>query len=427
MAFSVINSTLAMSFSQQKNDIFFFSCLYIIYIVRARSLLTTLYGVSNTISVFFFLIFQYTKDAMKLNLTPEIVDYLNALIDQKNLNRAASELLNDYLNNHYDDIDDELLNLSGKKEQGEKTAFKNAFFSLLDEDEGEYKERIDSCNIGSFDLLDEKEYKNNPYYQHVSFRPKRIKDYRLTYNHFSPYEAFVYDERKDDEKKDYSEITPVGYFHNEFTYPVLRKGDVIWMSIIPHEINTRKKAIEEADGDIITFGLGLGYYAYRTSIKENVNKVTVVEKDKDIIALFNSELLPSFPKKEKIEIVKDDCFAYLKKMKNCPSLVFVDIYHQAEDALPVYLKRKPREKAHPGVKFLYWIEKDIITLLRRYVLTILEEASIGYTLKDYENPSNEEERILLTLRKKREPRDFEKKEQLQKLLSEKGLKELASL
>ena len=66
-------------------------------------------------------------------------------------------------------------------------------------------------------------------------------------------------------------------------------------------------------------------------------------------------------------------------------------------------------------------------LLRRYVLTILEEASIGYTLKDYENPSNEEERILLTLRKKREPRDFEKKEQLQKLLSEKGLKELASL
>ena len=87
---------------------------------------------------------------MKLNLTPEIVDYLNALIDQKNLNRAASELLNDYLNNHYDDIDDELLNLSGKKEQGEKTAFKNAFFSLLDEDEGEYKERMDSCNIGSF-------------------------------------------------------------------------------------------------------------------------------------------------------------------------------------------------------------------------------------------------------------------------------------
>lgn len=364
---------------------------------------------------------------MKLNLTPEIVDYLNALIDQKNLNRAASELLNDYLNNHYDDIDDELLNLSGKKEQGEKAAFKNAFFSLLDEDEGEYKERIDSCNIGSFDLLDEKEYKNNPYYQHVSFRPKRIKDYRLTYNHFSPYEAFVYDERNDDEKKDYSEITPVGYFHNEFTYPVLRKGDVIWMSIIPHEINTRKKAIEEADGDIVTFGLGLGYYAYRTSLKENVNKVTVVEKDKDIIALFNSELLPSFPKKEKIDIVKDDCFAYLKKRKNSPSLVFVDIYHQAEDALPVYLKRKPREKAHPGVKFLYWIEKDIITLLRRYVLTILEEASIGYTLKDYENPSNEEERILLTLRKKREPMDFEKKEQLQKLLSEKGLKELASL
>ncbi len=250
---------------------------------------------------------------MKLNLTPEIVDYLNALIDQKNLNRAASEFLNDFLNNHFDDVDDELLKLSGKDEEGEKAAFKNAFFSVLDEEESECKERIDSCKLGSFDLLDENEYKNNPYYKHVSFRPKRVKNYRLTYNHFSPYEAFVYDERKDDEKKDYSEVTPIGYFHNEFTYPVLRKGEVIWRSIIPHEINTRKKAIDEAEGEIVTFGLGLGYYAYRTSIKENVSKVTIIEKEKDIINLFNSELLPSFPEKDKIEIIKDDCFAYLKK------------------------------------------------------------------------------------------------------------------
>ena len=135
MAFSVINSTLAMSLSQQKNDNFFlFFCLFIIYCSRAYSIDNSVWRFQYNFR-FLFLIFQYTKDAMKLNLTPEIVDYLNALIDQKNLNMAASELLNDYLNNHYDDIDDELLNLSGKKEQGEKTAFKNAFFSLLDEDE----------------------------------------------------------------------------------------------------------------------------------------------------------------------------------------------------------------------------------------------------------------------------------------------------
>ena len=364
---------------------------------------------------------------MKLNLTPEIVDYLNSLIDQKNLNRAASDLLNDYLNNHYDDRDEELLSLSGKKEEGEKKAFENAFFSLLDENKDDYKEIIASCKTGSFDLLDENEYKNNPYYQHVSFRPKRIKDYRLTYNHFEPYEGFVYDERNTDKGSFYSEITPLGYFHHEFSYPVLRKKDRVWRSIIPHEINTRKEAIKEAEGSIVTFGLGLGYFAYRTRLKEEVSHVTVVEKDKEIISLFTTELLPSFPSKEKLEIVKDDCFAYLKKRKETPSLVFVDIYHQAEDALPIYRKRKPREKNHPGVKFLYWIEKDILVLLRRYVLTILEEASIGYTLKDYQNPTNEEEKILLALRSKRENRNFGKKEELEELLSDSGLRKLASL
>ncbi len=361
---------------------------------------------------------------MKLILSKEVTDSLNALIAQKNLNRAAADILNDYLENHYDDIDEELLSLSGKKDEGEKSAFRHAFFSLVEEEEEECDDRIKTCHLGDFTLLSEEEYKNDPYYQNVPFRPKRRRDYRLTYNHFSPDEGFVFSERQSSEADNYAEITPVGYFKNEFSYPVLRKKDVIWRSVIPHEINTRKKAISLVKGKVLTFGLGLGYFAYMASRKEEVEEVTVIEKDRNIISLFESEILPYFPNKQKIKIIHRDCFSFLEQRKEDYPFVFIDIYHQAEDALPLYLRRGEKEKHYPKRKFLYWIEGDILILLRRYVLTLLEEASIGYTLKDYENPSSEEEKILLALRKKREAENIATKKDLYSLLSDDGLREL---
>ena len=61
------------------------------------------------------------------------------------------------------------------------------------------------------------------------------------------------------------------------------------MLITPNEIETMKKSISEATGNVLTYGLGLGYYAYMVSMKENVESVTIVEKDKEIIDLFKKK------------------------------------------------------------------------------------------------------------------------------------------
>ena len=41
----------------------------------------------------------------------------------------------------------------------------------------------------------------------------------------------------------YQEHTPFGFFDSKFPYLALLKDDEIWMSVIPHEINTMKKPV----------------------------------------------------------------------------------------------------------------------------------------------------------------------------------------
>ena len=154
------------------------------------------------------------------------------------------------------------------------------------------------------------------------------------------------------------------YHFDEFDYfdfPAVYQNEILWMSVTPNEINTMKEPIKRANGRIITFGLGLGYFAYMTSLKENVESVTIVEKDKSVIELFTKYILPKFDKKEKIKIVRADAYSFLKNnfKDNDYDYCFVDIYHDAGDGKKVYLKFKEYEKDYPNVIFDYWIENTI--------------------------------------------------------------------
>jgi hypothetical protein len=172
------------------------------------------------------------------------------------------------------------------------------------------------------------------------------------------------------------------------------------MSITPHEINTMRESICNAHGRVVTFGLGLGYFAYMVSLKEEVKEVVVVEKDNKVISLFNKYLLPLFPHKEKIKIVKEDAFHFFeRKMNDTPfDYAFIDIYHTASDALPLYLRFKRAEKnIHTNTEFSYWIEESILCLLRRYVLTLIEEYYQGLKESDYDVIEDEESLLLHVL------------------------------
>ena len=66
-------------------------------------------------------------------------------------------------------------------------------------------------------------------------------------------------------------------------FPAILENDRIWMTVTPNEIETMKEPVDQAFGNVLTFGFGLGYYAYMISEKEEVTSITVVEINGDVI------------------------------------------------------------------------------------------------------------------------------------------------
>ena len=109
--------------------------------------------------------------------------------------------------------------------------------------------------------------------------------------------------------------------------------------------------------------------------------MTVLERDEDAIAIFRSFFLPLFDHPEKIHIVKvQDALTY-----RCPTpfdYLFADLHHDAVDGLPLYLSLMKRDDLAKEGDF--WIEKAVLTYLRRHVVALLEEEASGYKDEDYQ-------------------------------------------
>lgn len=219
--------------------------------------------------------------------------------------------------------------------------------------------------------LDPSKYLDNPYYKLIKPSKEKKGDVYLTYDKYLPKQGFVYDEIKLD-KKDFREKTPFGYFPSEFPFLALKEKDVTWMSITPHEINTMEEGIKNAKGNVVTLGLGLGYFAFMVSNKEDVKHVKIIETNEKVIDIFKKDILPSFPNKEKIEIIKQDAFVFLSSSFE-ENYLYADLWHMPEDALPIYTKILQFEETHPNTKFEYWIEKSILALIRRSIIVLLDE------------------------------------------------------
>lgn len=185
----------------------------------------------------------------------------------------------------------------------------------------------------------------------------------LKYEKYKPFEGFVCNDIIQTEEGRL--IPQIGFFETEFNFPVILENGRLWMSITPNEIETMKEAIAKGFGKVLAFGLGLGYYAYMTTQKDNVESVTVVKSNQDVIDLFTKYILPQFKNAPKIRIIKGDAFEYAQKQM--PILkydfVFTDLWHDVSDGIEMYLKMKEYEKQSPDTIFMYWIEKSILCYL----------------------------------------------------------------
>ena len=326
---------------------------------------------------------------MRINLNKNDEAKLIKLLETKEENIAVASLLNELCFSL-----DQFNELEGIDESSLNTKCKELFLDCfeLDENNDDNKEIVNKYLSDAFKKLDVSVYEENPFKKSLKIQNFTQNAYKLHELTYPKYSFFPVDDIKVNDKDYYRESTTLGFFDKDYHYLTLSKNNNIWMCITPNEINTMKPHLDKARGKVITFGLGLGYFAFMASLKKEVSKVTIIEKDENIINLFLEHLLPYFPNKNKIEIIKDDALIYIAKdhLINY-NYAFFDLWHNAEDGLPLYIKIKEIGiECESG----YWIEESLIAMYRRCLLTVIEESLAHYSDDDYRRAKNAIDKVI---------------------------------
>lgn len=107
-----------------------------------------------------------------------------------------------------------------------------------------------------------------------------------------------------------------GYWSPPTAFEViaLRRGDDVWMSLTPLEIESEQIGVEAAYGHVAILGLGMGWAAAACALKPEVTRVTVIERDPDVIALHAElDLFGQLPGGvgDKVRIVRADALVWV--------------------------------------------------------------------------------------------------------------------
>ncbi|MBQ3928392.1 MAG: hypothetical protein II710_07110 [Clostridia bacterium] len=239
-------------------------------------------------------------------------------------------------------------------------AFATVLASLIGlQIEGRDRDFFRNYYLPMIHALDARQFRRNNYYQKIRIPEKTIGQCALTKKIIEPAEGFVCGDFK--VTSDGRLIPSLGFFDESFIYPAVLERNREWMTLMPNETITTDPCAKQAFGHVLTFGLGLGYFVFKALENEQVRDVTVVELNRDVISLFEQEILPQFPNRDRVRIICADALEFVRSenlMKQYDYL-FADIWHDVGDGRELYLKIKSYEDRYPSVKFTYWIEDTI--------------------------------------------------------------------
>lgn len=240
----------------------------------------------------------------------------------------------------------------------------SAFGLQPDTDEADRRLVYDHL-LPSLNQLDAAEFEDNDYYRNIRLPDAACRDVVLTSMQYEAYQAFPCGDLYFENNK---LRAPLGFFRTAFRYPAITKGGREWMTVTPNEIRTMQTAVDAARGNVLVYGLGLGYFTYMAAVKDEVETLTVVDVDESVIELFKKHIWPQFPEaaSRKIIVLQQNAFAnaeqsHFLRYGQPYDLVFTDLWHDVGDGLPLYRRMRDLQDryASPGQQFHYWIEPSI--------------------------------------------------------------------
>ena len=271
---------------------------------------------------------------MHIQVTPTIKEYLNRL----KINNSKTEL-NVFLDG-YVDIQDEKAAIKELKQAGEQDDIKSLF-------------------------IEKKDYINNPYLQNINFKDVKLKDFSYETVTIEKGYLFNIDEIQDDKNKELNDYMILRAYKQDTDMMFLKQGKQEWMMASISEFRTNDPYAKKAHGNIITFGLGIGYFVYMASLNENVKSITVIEKSKEVIELFN-QIKDQFPNKD-INIINGDAFDYFNQqyLKQF-DYIYVDIYQNNIDGR-IMIEKLLEQYLPPYDKCNFWIENSCLSIVKSLI------------------------------------------------------------
>lgn len=232
--------------------------------------------------------------------------------------------------------------------------------------------------VPTLSILEVDDYLHNPYASLLKGVHFSSPSWKLNSVSISPLEGFIYDDNT--AKGAYFLQNPhFGFFLKDFSYPIIYQNNREWMSLKPNEINTMKTPLEHARGKVAIMGLGLGYFAYMASEKEEVTSIDIIEIDEEVITLFQKYLLPLFPHGEKIHLIHDDAMLFCGTLEDgVYDYLFIDLWHDVSDGLPLVLTLVHDLKDFRHTQVDYWVMESMITYFRMLVIRAINDEYHGY-------------------------------------------------
>ena len=348
---------------------------------------------------------------MKIENNSALIKKIRSIIDVNAVNMNVADLLMEVFN-YVDLFDEQEIKQYIKEGLNEKEAILELIYKFGGfEHNKENDEVFDYYFSNNIKKLNPNDYLNNPYVKVIN-KDGKLGKYNLKHLTYEPYQLFAYDDIKID---GYKENSQIGYFDKKFSYLALTQGNNVWMSLNPNEIETMKPFIEKGKGNVLVLGLGMGYVPYMLSLKNDVKSITIIEKDLEIISLFNKLIYPNFKHQEKIKIIQDDAVEYVKKNQKQTGYdyIFADLWHDPEDGLELFVKLK-----NINEKIDCWLNVSMYALLRRCMITFLEEQLDGYQENDYKFAKTYTDKVINIYYQKTKNLHISKYEEIENLLKD---------
>lgn len=217
-------------------------------------------------------------------------------------------------------------------------------------------------------FLSSEEIRKNPYTSTIQLDKIEHKDFRYTMEQLPSNQLFNVSGVVFDQKRELNDWMKLRALDQPYPSAVLWQKDDVWMLDAPSESITIDPYAKKAYGKVLTFGLGIGYFAFMALLNSKVQSVTVIEKSPSVISMFKKYILPQFPHRDRIIIIEGDAFDSFNESTIAGyDYVFVDIWKSSEDGFLI-MEKLLQQYLPPFEKVDFWIETSCIEFVPALIM-----------------------------------------------------------